>query len=57
MKEFLSALEKQRKLRHQKVGVTQIEAMLKEAIKDLQEANLIKDLAIALLISLHIWQC
>ena len=45
MNDFLSALEKQGKLRRQKVGVTQIEGMLKEAIKDLQEANLIKDLA------------
>ena len=45
MNVFLTALEKQGKLRRQKVGITQIEDMLKEAINDLREADVIKDLA------------
>lgn len=45
MNALLVMLEKNGKLRRQKAGVVQIENMLKEAIKDLEEANLIKELA------------
>ena len=42
---LLLLLEKQGKLRRQNVGFAQIENLLKEAVNDLREANLIKDIA------------
>lgn len=41
----IKKLEKEGKLRKQKVGIVQIEALLKEAILDLKEAKKISDIA------------